>query len=72
MKIDIAPPSRKSLKFHDENKAGDSGVTVNSICTNNNVTGQTLSKKRDCDEMFLPLSDDDEEDAYELTSVPGW
>ena len=28
----------------------------------NNPTEQAKSKKRDCDEMFLPLSDDAEED----------
>lgn len=71
---DFAPPSKKSLNFHDDKKAVTNGVTVNNVCTNK-ATEQTKSKKRDCDEMFLPLSDDEDEDACgqdEVTSVaPG-
>ncbi|KAJ7390212.1 hypothetical protein OS493_026722 [Desmophyllum pertusum] len=68
---DFAPPSKKSLNFHDDKKLFTNGVTVNNVCTNK-ATEQTKSKKRDCDEMFLPLSDDEDEDARgqdEVTSV---
>ena len=64
--IDFAPPSRKSLHFHDEKKAGDNRVTVNSVCTNKNISGQNQSKKRDYDEMFLPLLSDEEDDGREM------
>ena len=66
------PPSKKSLNFHNEN-VGDNGVVLKSVLTNNNhVTRQIQSKKRDCEAMFLPLSNDEKEDAYELNSIPGW
>ena len=48
-------------------------MVVKSVLTyNNHVTRQIQSKKRDYEEMFLALSDDEEEGAYELNSIQGW
>ena len=70
---DFAPPSKRSLNFHDDKKAGENGLTVNGFHQNNNTTVQTKSKKRDCDELFLPLSDDDDDanGMDKLDSTPG-
>lgn len=58
--IDFAPPSKKSLNFHDTKTAGTNGVTEDIIYTSKDAE-QAKPKKRDCDEMFLPLSDDEDE-----------
>ena len=61
------------MNFHDDNKkAGESGLTINGFHRNNSPT-QTKSKKRDCDELFLPLSDDDDDTngMDKLDSTPG-
>ena len=70
---DFAPPSKRSLNFHDDKKAGENGLTVNGFHQNNNIAAQTKSKKRDCDELFLPLSDDDDDanGMDKLDSTPG-
>ena len=70
---DFAPPSKRSLNFHDGKKAGENGLTVNGFHQNNNTAARTKSKKRDCDELFLPLSDDDDDTngKDKLDSTPG-
>ena len=70
---DFAPPSKRSLNFHDDEKAVENGLTVNGFHQNNNMAAQTKSKKRDCDELFLPLSDDDDDanGMDKLDSTPG-
>ncbi|KAL9956220.1 hypothetical protein ACROYT_G037667 [Oculina patagonica] len=57
---DFAPPSKKSLNFQDTKKADTNGVTDDIVNTSKDAE-QAKSKKRDCDEMFLPLSDDEDE-----------
>lgn len=66
-------PSKRSLNFHDDKKAGENGLTVNGFHQNNNTAARTKSKKRDCDELFLPLSDDDDDTngKDKLDSTPG-
>ena len=56
-----APPSKKSLNFHNAENVGSSGLTGNNV-RNSKDAERAKSKKRDCDEMFLPLSDDDEDE----------
>lgn len=69
---EFAPPSKKSLDFHDIKTAGTNGVTRDGVCINQD-TEQVKSKKRDCDEMFLPLSDDEDgnTDGQDEPSAPG-
>lgn len=57
----VAPSSKKGLNFHNVKVAVYKGVDVDSESINKR-TEQPNSKKRDCDEMFLPLLEDDEDD----------
>lgn len=66
------PPSKKSLNFYDL-KPENNGEVTDRIATNSGhcIKRKSQSKKRDCDELFFPLSGDEEEDAVEFDSVPG-
>ena len=58
---EFAPPSKKSLNFAVTMNNAMNGGTVDNVCTSKTAE-QAKSKKRDCDEMFLPLSSDEDED----------
>jgi len=49
------------LNFSGTINNATNGGTVDCVCTSK-ITEQAKSKKRDCDEMFLPLSSDEDED----------
>ena len=58
---ELAPPSKKSLNFSETINNATNGGTMDSVNTST-TTEQAQSRKRDCDEMFLPLSSDEDED----------
>ncbi|PFX11043.1 hypothetical protein AWC38_SpisGene25537 [Stylophora pistillata] len=60
-KEDVAPSSKKGLNFHDVKEAVSNGVELDSVSIIK-LNEQPNSKKRNCDEMFLPLLEDDVED----------
>lgn len=66
----VAPSSKKGLNFHDVKEAVSNGVELDSVSIIK-LNEQPNSKKRNCDEMFLPLLEDDVEDEpYPLDEAP--
>ncbi|XP_022803272.1 uncharacterized protein LOC111340657 [Stylophora pistillata] len=68
--LDVAPSSKKGLNFLDVKEAVNNGVELDSVSIIK-LNEQPNSKKRNCDEMFLPLLEDDVEDEpYPLDAAP--
>ena len=62
IKFEVGSQFEKSKRRYSDSiiNAPNEG-TLGSICTSK-ATEQAKSKKRDCDEMFLPLSSDEDDD----------
>ncbi|PFX17604.1 RNA-directed DNA polymerase from mobile element jockey [Stylophora pistillata] len=68
--LHVAPSSKKGLNFLDVKEAVNNGVELDSVSIIK-LNEQPNSKKRNCDEMFLPLLEDDVEDEpYPLDAAP--